>query len=143
MKSILKLISRPLPAGSLCELRYEFRVKRKKEKEKEERIVRRILRALPERSGEETTQGVNVCRSKKKAADNVRRGGALLSRTGIYKSQVGLKFKLVRIRSEAIGNLRKQEMRVSLSMIRYCGTVAIVILFDYLHMSNGAIFLFF
>lgn len=35
---------------------------------------------------------------------------------GIYKSQVGLKFKLVRIRSETIGNLRGQAMmRVSLS----------------------------
>ncbi|KMQ93118.1 hypothetical protein RF55_6807 [Lasius niger] len=29
---------------------------------------------------------------------------------GIYKSQVGLKFKLVRIRSETIGNLRGQAM---------------------------------
>lgn len=91
------------------------------------------MRVLLERSGEETTQRVNVCRSKKKAADDVRRGGALLSRPRIYKSQVGLKFKLVRIRSEAIGNLRKQEMRVSLPVIHYCGTVAIVRLFDYLH----------
>jgi len=82
---------------------------------KEERIiVRRILRALFERSGEETTQRISDRRSKKKAADDVRRGGALLSRPGIYKSQVGLKFKLVPIRSETIDNLQGQTMWVSL-----------------------------
>lgn len=73
----------------------------------------------------------------KKVADDVRRGGALLSRPGIYKSQVGLKFKLVWIRSETIGNLRTTN-----DAGEFAGDslLYLVRLFVYLHIASLAAF---
>jgi len=66
----------------------------------------------------------------KKAADDVRSSGDFALQAGIYKSQVGLKFRLVWIRSETIGNLWTQAMRVSLPMI-HCSEPVIVHSFAY------------
>lgn len=105
----------------ICESRYEFRVF--KDKKKERIVVRRISRALLGWLGEETTQRVNVRKSKKSRRWCLTGWGFILQAGNIYKSQVGLKFKLVRIRSETIGNLWGQAMRVSLPVI-HCSLFA-------------------